>query len=375
MAHMIAKNEAGESLMVSTTKEWHYFDTSHPILPTAYDDATYNEWKEKSGMSQEYETTPAYQIVGNDSEGNAIYGEIPGQFFVRRKSDFQVYNFVSEQFTVFQPSELIDFGREFVDADSDAEGKSRFSLETAMTLKNGALLCCSYGFREDINVMGEAHKLFLLLSTAMDGTRSTTFQGVMGRVVCNNTFQAYQHGAATYKLGHRSKWTQAAKEEALQTLENVLMGAAHYKKLAEALAMQRMAKDVAIKFLRSTIFTPKLIEAEQENGKMVKVMSQPGTQEKRRMEEIEAAYEKTLKEGTEKDTAWTVFNTLTRYADHDMAVRKRDGKSEDMARDESRLFGAGQTFKSKAISNLLKSLELNPKAIEVAKGDLEKLAA
>jgi hypothetical protein len=244
-----------------------------------------------------------------------------------------------------------------------------------MTLKNGALLCCSYGFREDINVIGEKHKLFLLLSTAMDGTRATTFQGVMGRVVCNNTFQAFQHGAATYKLGHRSKWTEAAKAEAMTTLENVLMGAAHYKKLAEALAQTRMAKEEAIKFLRSTIFQPKLIESETETGEIVKVLSQPGTQEKRRMDEIVSAYEKTIKEGTEQGSAWAVFNALTRYADHDMTVRKRDGKSEEMARDESRLFGSAQTFKSKSISNLLKSLEINPRSIEVNKDDLEKLAA
>jgi len=372
MAHMIEKKN-GAFQMVSTTKEWHYFETDHPILPTAFDDATYAEWKKLSGMGEEYETVPAIQNVGTAEE--PIYAEIPGQFFVRRKSDFSVYNFVSEQFNVFQPSELVDFGREFVEASADENGNSRFSLETAMTLKNGALLCCSYGFKEDINVIGEKHKLYLLLSTAMDGTRATTFQGVMGRVVCHNTFQAYQHGAATYKLGHRSKWTEAEKTRATRTLEDILMGAAHYKKLAETLATIRMSKEEAVKFLRSTIFQAKLIDSETESGEKVKVLSQPGTQEKRRMEEIEAAYETTIKEGTEAGSAWSVFNTVTRYADHDMTVRKRDGKSLEAAKDESRLFGAVQTFKSKSITQLLSQLDVKPATIQVERSDLDKLAA
>lgn len=369
MAHMIAKNQAGESLMASIDKEWHFFETNHPVLrkgtvdsPLSEDE--WNDWAVKSGLNRQYGMTPAFINIGTEDE--PTYAQVPDLFHCH-DDEFKVHGTFTSQFRVFQPIELIKMGREFVELDS------RFHLESAMTMKGGSLLACSFAFENDISIMGEQHKLHLLLSTAMDGSRSTTFQGVDIRTVCNNTFQMAQRGAATFKLGHRSEWNETTKKQAKAALEGILANTAKFKAMAESLALIRMSKDEAIKFLQASIFTPKLEDSETATGEVVKVWSKPGTQEARRMDEIVSDYEATLKEGTPSDTAWAVFNTVTRYADHTMGVKQRGGKSISMAKDESRLFGAGEMFKSKNISALLKQLEYDPSSVVVDQADVEAM--
>lgn len=346
MAHLIAQNEQGAYLMASTGAEWHHSETGHAILPHAATQEDYDQWKQMSGLDARMEKTPVYQKIGED------FFEVVDSFLVRREHDYKTFGVVTQQYQIFQPGECIDFLREFVGVDE------RFQLNTAGTLKNGAVVWANFGFSEDINVLGEHHKMNLLATTTFDGTGATRMQGRMIRTVCNNTLQAGEYGAKGVSVGHRTTWTPAVKEQAKRQLEEVLKSHKQYAAMAEAMAGIRMSKDQAISLLRSLIFSPKLETMELADGSKAEVWSKPSTRAANLMDKLEAAYMATVnEEGTKaKTSAWTTLNAITRYADHDMGVKKGN-RDEANARMESQIIGAASMFKSKGIETLIKSLE------------------
>lgn len=356
MAHMIEIKANGAAQMVSTGKEWHYSETGHPILPPAVTPEDFQQWKELSGLAEVMTKTPVFINVG--SEDSPIYAEIPEQYAVKRESDNRVFSFVTDQYKIFQPSECIDFLKEFVSADE------RFSLQTAGTLKHGAVVWAMFGFSEDMQVMGEPHKFNLLATTSFDGTMSTLMQGTTTRVVCNNTLQASQWNAAGVKVGHRTEWTNKVKEQAKRQLEQVLQSQAQYKALAEALAGIRIGEEKAKEFLSQLIFTPELKTVrDAKTGKDVSVWTEPSTKASNNIDRLLQAYDTSKDEVGGEQTGWTLLNAVTRYADHEMGIKKRDGKDEQTARLESQLLGTASKFKAEGLKALFAANDLDMRKV------------
>lgn len=369
MAHMIEIKEDGSAKMASTSAEWHFDETGHPILPALRKgmkdyDKIKAEWLDLTGLAEIMEKVPAYQAVQipgeEEGEFETVFSEVEGQYWIRRQSDAKCFGVVTDQYKIFQPRECIEFLEEFVGVDE------RFALSTAGTLKGGAVVWANFTFSEDFEVMGENHRFNLLATTTFDGTGSTRMQGRSIRTVCNNTLQAGEFGAAGVTVGHRTEWTDSIRKQAKQKLADVLSSMAQYKAMGEALSLINMSKDQAEQFLSSLLFQAKEVEKEVEvNGEKVlaKVMTEPSTRTQNLIDKLMSDYEATVAEGTDKNNAWTVLNTITRFADHSMGVRKTEGKSEQLARDESRIIGTASAFKSKGVSSLLKLIEADPKAI------------
>ncbi len=140
-------------------------------------------------------------------------------------------------------------------------------------------------------------------------------------------------------------------------IENALRQRDEYKSFAELLALHRMSKDAAVSFLRDSIFTSKEIDAKDAKGKTVKVMSEPSTRESNRMDALEKAYETTLEEVANENTAWTVWNAITRFADHESGIRmtedrKAEGVSETQVRFENNLYGNSAAFKASRMADI-----------------------
>lgn len=289
------------------------------------------DWATQARMDWSAIKVPSGYKVGGE------WVEEPGRFAVIRDDTFARLGTFTDRYKIVQPMQILEFFRDFILTDD------RFQLETAGCLKGGAVVWGLAKFSEDMDVMGEKHCPYVMLTTSFDGTLATTAQATMIRVVCNNTLTAslFAPDAASIKVRHNTKWTESAQEKAHEQLETVAASYAQYSKLAESLASIRMSRKQTETFFAS------LLAGEVKEGEEMS---------KRKSNQIEAlinAYDVTEKEGTERGNAWTAFNAVTRYVDHDRATRRTvPGEDDTQARMASSFFGSGSLIKAKALDML-----------------------
>lgn len=313
---------------------------------------------EKAGLNWKAEKTGLFQVIGHDDDGNAIYGELQNDYLVRRNTDFAPLGIFqrahSEHDGYYQPNEpsaVLETLMEFCEVAANEEG---LQLETAGSLKGGKQIWAQAIIPGIMKVAGDEHERYVSFLDSFDGSTCFTGQAGLTRIVCANTF-AYslaEEGNPRVKLNHSREFKGARKDKFLQMLHSIMAGHEHYAATAEKLALFKMNKESANVWLSSLLFTAKEEVKTAANGDLVKVMTEPSTKTKNNIEALLGCYEETIEEGTDKGTAWSVFNAVTRYADHEMGIKKRGGKDEYQARVESAGFGAGQKLKETAFNAL-----------------------
>lgn len=285
------------------------------------------DWAIQAGMDFDVCRVPSGFMIGNEFKPD-------GKFTLVRDDTLAPLGTFSERYQIVQPIDILHFFRDFILTDE------RFALETAGCLKGGAVVWGLAKFNETRQVMGEAHESYVFLATSFDGSLATTAQATDIRVVCRNTVQAslYSKNAATVKIRHNQKWNDATKTRAHEQLEKLAGNFSRYTELAESLAQIRMARHQAEAFFKT------LLNSDEEDKNKAKA---------NRVEALIASYEETLKEGTEKGSAWTVFNAVTRYVDHGSAVRKVKNEADERdKRMASSFFGPGYNMKAQALDML-----------------------
>ena len=197
-----------------------------------------------------------------------------------------------------------------------------------------------------MDVVGEKHVPYVLLTTSYNGTIATTAQATMIRVVCNNTLTSSVYGGerAMIKVPHYTDFNRAdVKADVVGRLGEVSASFGHYQKLAEALSGVRLAAfQVEGLFKRLTID-----KADRKGAK-----PEPSTKARNTLEALLSAYRDTLAEGTRGGSAWAVFNGVTRYVDHGRITRDTGGDGPGAARMASAFMGSGAALKKEALSIL-----------------------
>ena len=307
---------------------WHH--KGNEMLPGE----TVAEWCKKSGLDWTAVKVPALADCSSLGQG---LRPMRDRSFVVRSDTAAPLGYVSgeddgEGYRIVQPAEVLDWFARYIGVDD------RFALDTAMSLKGGALIAVTAKFNGALSVLGEDHKARLLMTTSFDGSASTINQMTMTRVVCNNTLNiALADKRASVKTRHSSAFDPAKVGAELAGLAASVEG---YTAMAEAMvAIHLSARQVSDMFKKLLAIPFDAVEADISTKKMNVFLA------------LGDAYTATVAEGTQAGTAWTALNAVTRFVDHERATR--GGASPVEARFLSAQFGSGAALKAQAHKLLL----------------------
>jgi phage/plasmid-like protein (TIGR03299 family) len=303
---------------------------------TAMDDnMSVAEWIKAAGLDWEAFRTPAFTQLPS-GEFKAIAG---WSYLTRNDVRTQIGYVSDNSYKIAQPRDCIEAVTQFVSVDD------RFTMNTAGSLDGGRRIWVNAQFNGDIEVGGSAHKAYLLASTSFDGTQATIAKGTMTRVVCDNTLAAAVggrlrgkgDGGPEIRITHNAKFDPA---QATKELGVIVQSFEKFKAMGDAMALVALVNGEVSGFFK------KLLDIDP-NDKWEEL----STRKQNQFNAMRAAYDDTVKEGTEKGTVWTALNAVTRYVDHERS--SRNGDNPNSARFDSALFGSGARMKEQAVGLLM----------------------
>ena len=324
MAHNIEKI----AFLGSRADVWHHIGSE--MVPGM----ALEVWAEEAGLNWSAVKVPA--IADCSALGQGLQTMRDRSFIVRSDTAAPL-GYVSgeddsEGYRICQPLEVLDWFQRYIAVDD------RFELDTAMSLKGGALIAVTAKFNGALSVLGEDHAARLLMTTSFDGSASTVNQMTMTRVVCNNTLNiALADRRAAIKTRHSSAFDAVKVGAELAGLAASVEG---YRAMAEAMSANHMSQRQVSDLFKSLLAIPFDAKQEDISTKKMNVFSA-----------LVNSYQETVAEGTPPGTAWTALNAVTRFVDHERATR--GGASPVEARFLSAQFGSGAALKAQAHKLLL----------------------
>src|SRR5215831_11681066 len=327
MAHNIdmSNGRANIAFRGSRADIWHRL--GHEMQPGM----TVEQWAKSAGLDWSAVKVPAFADLGGIA-GKGMTG-VPDRFFNVRSDTGHVLGAMSDRYVNVQPRDVLAWFDRYISVDS------RFELDVAGSLQDGAIIWATATFRDAVTVGGDDHKARLLMSTTFDGTGSTINQATMTRVVCNNTLNAAHFDK---RAVIRTRHNTAFKADAVaKELAKVAEGFAQFKTIGDALAQAVMAKEAVADFFKDCLDIPHDAKSDEISAR-----------KRNQYAELAAAYQRSVSEGAGPGTAWAALQAVTRYVDHDRSTRGGNG-GEDEARFTSATFGSGDALKGKAMGLLL----------------------
>jgi phage/plasmid-like protein (TIGR03299 family) len=316
MAHNIDFSNGRANIAYTGSRQ----DVWHKLGCEMQSGQSMDEWRRAAGLDWE-----AVLVDGFASVNGAM---VPTQFKFNVRSDTSgVLGVMSDRFVNHQPRDILDYFEQYVSADS------RFRMDSAGSLKGGALIFATAVFEEPLTVAGDAHKARMLMTTALDGSGSTTNKGCVTRVICNNTLDAAvgERNAPVFRTRHTTKFDRV---RAGRELAKIAEGFGAYKAMGDAMAQVHVSRDGVSSFFRAML--------DIEAGEKISDLS---GRKRNQLQDLCGAYDRTVREGAESGTAWAMLNAVTRYVDHDRG-------SDLEKRFTSAQFGSGAQLKARAVAYL-----------------------
>jgi phage/plasmid-like protein (TIGR03299 family) len=257
---------------------------------------------------------------------------VDGRRHVVRSDNGQPLGYVSDSYEPVQPVEVLEWFQQYIGVDE------RFALDCAGSLKKGEIIWATATYKDRLSIVGEEHVARLLMTTTFDGSGATINKATMTRVVCNNTLDAaLSDKSATIRTRHNTRFNPKRVADELAT---IAAGFGHYKAMAEAMVAVHQSDAQVSDFFKAMLDI--LFDAKRED-----ISGRKSNQ----FQELTTAYRQTVNEGTQRGTAWTALNAITRWVDHDRSTR--GGASQQEAQVLSANFGSGAQLKAKAVGLLL----------------------
>lgn len=347
MAHALDMTNGRANMAYVGATPWHglgtLIDASLPV----------DQWTVHAGLGWSVDMVPAqYQFQGQTLTA-------PDQFLAVRSDTGVALAAASGKYKPHQPAEVMAFFRDFILTDT------RFTMETAGSLKGGRVIWALARFQEPVSVNGDDHVAYVLLTTSFDGSLATTAQATMIRVVCNNTLTASLYDMkAQVRLSHVVSFDGKAQAWAHDKLGEVAQGFKTYEALGRALLQTRVSSVDMEAFFTGLVLKG---EAKQAGLAAAKAIAGGADPEKAAKEaklssravnslgRLLDSYKATLDEGTDRNTGWAALNAVTRFVDHDRNTRNSFadmGGSSEAARQSSAWFGSGAALKAEALKTL-----------------------
>lgn len=288
-------------------------------------------WAHRAGMNWRIESADVRYVASG--EGLGSIHAFPDQKVLYRSDTKAPLSVVSRRFQVVQPSEVLEFYRDLIQAGG-------FELETAGVLKEGRKLWALARTGQSVCLKGRDRvNGYLLLATACDGTLATTAQFTSVRVVCNNTLAiALGNGVGAVKVPHRSQFDpQAVKRQlgiAISSWDGFM---ARMKALTEC-----RVKDDAVEVFFKRVLTYPINTAT--DGRTTAVNDSA----MKNVRELYAGRGKGADMASAAGTAWGLLNSVTEFVDHYRRARSADHRL------DAAWFGQGAALKQKAWDEALK---------------------
>lgn len=294
MPHELELDESGNAKMFySGETPWHNLGTKVHGLLTA------SGALEASGLDWEVEKVPTY-----DLHPDGTYHVVPDRFNNRRSSDLRVLGQVKSDYVPHQNAEAFSFFDTVVDS-----GDAKY--ETAGSLFGGSRVWLTAKVGDTMQVCGEDHDIYLLITNSHDGSRAFTASTTFIRAVCNNTVTFAEAGAKTrWSLRHRTT-LEGKAAEARDALKLTFKNASIFTTAVEKLMQIQVAKDQFQAIIEAEGFLP-----EQKRQREKNIASLMNIFEN----------EPTVNDTAAKGTGWGAFNAVTFWLDHAREVRSEEAR-------------------------------------------------
>lgn len=311
MAHAV------ETMMYAGTIPWHGLGVAVPR------NVTWEQALELGGLAWEVELR---ELALTETERTAAPG-LERWRAVSRTTDDAVLSVVTESYRPIQNRTAFSlFERVFGAA---------AVLHTAGALKGGRVIWGLAEFPEPLEVAGEAHRRFLLMTTAHDASGALLAAPVATRVVCANTLGCAlgEKQVLSLTVQHRGD-TERTVREAGDVLKRYLAMYQRYAKVGDTLALTKVPERDRQTFLEAWFPGDE--------------KAQPTVQARRERITYLAAHGQGNAPHT--GTAYGLLQGVTEYIDHETRASRSQHGSRRFA---YQTLGAGADVKERALTDLV----------------------
>lgn len=317
--HQIDTTSLNRASYASTKREWHGLGE---LMPVGADIET---WAQAAGMEYRVQRGVIRYATERLTPDAAIHNlkTIDDKLVLFRSDTGAPLGVVSDSYKVVQPREVLEFFREWADANACV-------IESAGVLFGGKRYFATAKMSDGVFV-GEGDKVvpYVLLSTSADGSLATEGRITTVRVVCNNTLRLASKGATSFRVSHR---TTFKAEECRSIIETAHQEFGAFMDMSRKLASIKVESRLAEDMTTLLLTTPtRDADAARDSAGFNKIMSLFNGGGKG----------STLE--TARETAFGWLNACTEYVDHHVRARS------DENRTAAALWGPGADLKQRAV--------------------------
>jgi phage/plasmid-like protein (TIGR03299 family) len=321
MAHQIDTTSLNRASYASTQREWHGLGE---LMPVGQD---VEAWAQAAGMEYKVQRGVIRYATERLTPDAAIHNlkSIEDKLVLFRSDTGAPLGVVSDSYKVVQPREVLEFFREWAQANS-------VTIESAGVLFGGKRYFATAKMANAVAVANTGKDTvvpYILLSTSADGSLATEGRLTQVRTVCNNTLSVALKGAASFKISHR---TTFKAQECRGIIESAHEEFGAFMEMARKLASIKVESKLAEDMTALLLTTPtRNIDAAKDSAGFHRIMGlfQGGGKGS------------TLE--TARETSWGWLNACTEYVDHHVRARS------DENRIASATWGPGADLKQRAV--------------------------
>lgn len=319
MAHQLDTVSLGRASYASTQREWHGLGE---LMPAGQD---IDAWAEAAGMEYKVQRATVRYATERLTPDAPLHSlrSLEDKLVLFRSDTGAPLGLVSDSYKVVQPREVLEFFREWADANACV-------IESAGVLFGGKRYFATAKMSDGVFV-GEGDKVvpYVLLSTSADGSLATEGRITTVRVVCNNTLRLASKGASSFRVSHR---TTFKAEECRSIIESAHEEFGAFMDMSRKLASIKVESRLAEDMTTLLLTTPtRDADAARDSAGFTKIMSLFNGGGKG----------STLE--TARETAFGWLNACTEYVDHHVRARS------DENRTAAALWGPGADLKQRAV--------------------------
>jgi phage/plasmid-like protein (TIGR03299 family) len=313
MAALIDMSNNRANIAYVGQKPWHG-------LGKQLDPATPLEtWRIEAGLDFQYLGAPVQFRIDPDAEALPF----PRRQVIYRSDTQAPLAVVSDSYRAVQPREVLEFFRDLIDDHG-------FAMETAGSLKEGAVVWALAKTGRDLALGNDVNRQYALLMTSCDSLMATRATLTNVRAVCWNTLSLALHREAANLIvtRHNTRFDANDVKTNLGLVDNTWD---EFGDIARAMAKTKL-KDLDVKEAVLAIFGDPDKDLEQQRHKKA-------------MNNVVALFNGNGRGSTfpaADGTAWGLLNAVTEHIDHYVGERKPG------ARLTSAWMGPGEAIKRKA---------------------------
>jgi phage/plasmid-like protein (TIGR03299 family) len=346
MAANIDTSTGKAAVFVTGEPAWHRLGT---VIDKA---ATSAEAIKLAGLDWTVEQWPlqASHPVGQKFGGRTV--AVPNRVANVRTDTEAVLGVVSTTYNVFQNVDAFDFMDALV-------GDKLAMYETAGALDNGKRVWMSARVPGEFRVgKNDQIKPYVLLTNVHDGSGAMRMIPTTVRVVCQNTLNLALSGAGRgegLSIWHLPKLDERVRE-AREKLGIIAKRFESFDTEVKALADKKLNEKQAMAYFESLLKMPADLSGKSEFEKLVGTDTKAAAKSERQLKADREIIDQWLSNWeNEKNnllgirhTAWSAYNAVSEYADHQKKVSGKDDDSRDNNQLKSIWFGASNELKQDA---------------------------